>query len=103
MSHNLPRAVVRLLILSLLGLLPLLAGGCATDKAVIGQANQFHQGLEPAVIKDPTLSNYIQKIGDRIIASAKQLDAQGFGPKSHTKENSQWMFTGMQFHFVNSQ
>src|SRR4051812_46831241 len=101
MKHNLPRPVVLVLLLALSAFLPL-AGGCATDKAVISQANQFHQGLEPAVIKDPTLSKYIQSVGDRIIASARELDKQGFGPKSHTKENSSWMFNGMQFHFVNS-
>jgi predicted Zn-dependent protease len=78
------------------------AGGCATDRQVIGQANQFHQGLEPAVIRDATLSAYIQKVGDRIIDAARELDRQGFGPESHKKENSNWMFSGMQFHFVNS-
>src|SRR5436190_5132730 len=89
---------------ALLGLLALTAtgSGCATDKQVIGQANQFHQNLEPAVINDPQLNSYIQRVGDRIIAAAKQLDQQGFGPASHKKENSQWMYSGMQFHFVNS-
>ena len=53
-------------------------------------------------ITDASLSNYIQKVGDRVISAARDLDRQGFGPASHKKENSQWMFSGMQFHFVNS-
>ena len=44
----------RLLILPVLALLPAIGGGCATtDKQVIGQANQFHQNLEPAVMERP--------------------------------------------------
>jgi predicted Zn-dependent protease len=75
--------------------------GCASDKAVISQANQAHTGLEPAVITDPQLSGYIQRVGDRIIASAKELNAQGYGPKG--KEDKSWMFSkDMRFHFVNS-
>ena len=102
MTDDLPRRAHRLLVFPLLALVPLLGGGCANDKQVIGQANQFHQNLEPAVMRDPILTSYIQKVGDRIIESARELDRQGYGPKSHKKENSQWMFTGMQFHFVNS-
>ena len=93
-----------LLLASLLGLLPTIGTGCANDKQVIGQANQFHSNLEPAVIRDPELNRYIQTVGDRIIAAAEALDKQGFGPTSHKKENAAWMFAkgGMQFHFVNS-
>ncbi len=103
MNHHLPRHLLRLLIVPLLVLLPLLAGGCANDRAVIGQANQFHQGLEPAVMNDRVLSDYIQRVGDRIISAAQELDRQGYNPGGHKKEDSKWMFTGMQFHFVNSQ
>ena len=87
-----------------LALLSLLATGCANDKQVISQANQFHSSLEPAVINDPQLSRYIQTVGDRIINAAEALDKQGFGPTSHKKENADWMFAkgGMRFHFVNS-
>lgn len=102
MTHNSPRRIVRLLVAPLLALMSVLAGGCANDRQVIGQANQFHQGLEPAVITDPMLTGYLQKVGDRIITSAQELDRQGYGPEAHKKENSQWMFSGMQFHFVNS-
>ena len=102
MLNQLPRRIARLLIVPLLLVVTLLAGGCATDRQVIGQANQFHQGLEAAVIKDATLTDYLQKVGDRIIESARELDRQGYGPAAHKKEKSDWMFSGMQFHFVNS-
>ena len=93
-----------LLIAPVLGLTAMLGTGCASDKSVIGQANQFHQNLEPAVVKDADLSRYLQQVGDRIIAAAEALDKQGFGPASHKKEKADWMFAkgGMQFHFVNS-
>lgn len=77
--------------------------GCASDRSVISQANQVHDGLKPAVMEDPQLTAYLQKIGDRIIASAKKLDAEKFGPDSHRSEDSKWMFSHeMKFHFVNS-
>lgn len=76
--------------------------GCASDKAVISQANQAHSGLEPAVVEDPVLTEYIQQVGDRIIESARELSRQGYGP--HGKEDNAWMFSkDMRFHFVNSQ
>src|SRR2546423_9186671 len=81
----------------------MLNAGCATDKAVISQAQQFDTQLKPAEMNDPALSDYLQRIGDRIIASARELDRQGFGPATHKKENSEWMFgQNMKFHFVNS-
>src|SRR5215218_2156513 len=76
--------------------------GCASDKAVISQANQAHSGLQPAVMTDPQLAGYLQKVGDRVIVAAKELNQQGYGPKG--KEDKSWMFSkDMQFHFVNSQ
>lgn len=78
-------------------------GGCATDRQVISQANQVHEGLEPAVITDPELTNYLQTVGDRIITAARQAQSEGLAPKSHSSEDSEWMFgQGMKFHFVNS-
>ena len=66
-------------------------------------ASGMHQQLEPAVIEDPELANYLQQVGDRIIASAKELDRQGYGPKSHKSSDNSWMFGDkMKFHFVNS-
>jgi predicted Zn-dependent protease len=88
--------------LSLVLLLPLL-GACASDKTVIAQASDEHNQLAPAVMNDPELKQYLQQIGERIIAAAKELDAQHYGPKSHFKEDSNWMFSNaMEFHFVNS-
>src|ERR671912_515643 len=36
--------------------------GCASDRAVIGQANQAHSSIAPAVIEYPVLSGYIQGV-----------------------------------------
>ena len=103
MTHPLPHRFFRPLIVPLLVALPLLGTGCASDKQIIGQANQFHSGLEPATIDDPALANYLQAVGDRVIDAAKDLDRQGYGPEEHRKEKSDWMFNGgMKFHFVNS-
>ena len=97
--------IPNIVIVSSLVLLGLLAGGCATDQSVISNANQMNTQLKPAIIEDPELAGYLQKVGDRIIGSARDLDKQGFGPASHKKESATWMFDkgGMQFHFVNSQ
>jgi predicted Zn-dependent protease len=87
-------------------LAPFLAslGGCATDRQVIDQASDTHRQLEPAVIEDPALANYLSTMGRRIVDAARELDAQGFGPESHKKEDDDWMFSDrMQFHFVNSE
>lgn len=89
----------------LLGLLAVLAGGCmTTDRQIINQANQFHQGLAPAVVSDPELNRYIQEVGDRIIASGEELNKQGYGPTANKREDASWMFQrgGMRFQFVNS-
>lgn len=77
-------------------------GGCASDRAVINQANQMHSGLEPAVVADPELSAYLQEVGNRIIREAKKHQSRENVGKEQTEEN-QWMFSeGMRFHFVNS-
>lgn len=79
------------------------AVGCATDKQVISQAQDVHGTLKPTVINDADLNAYVQKIGDRIIDAAKEMDAQHYGPDSHFNSDSKWMFTNrMQFHFVAS-
>ncbi len=80
-----------------------LAGGCTSDRQVISQATQLHGGLQPAVISDPDLSTYLQTVGDRIIAVARELDQQHYGPDAHFSQDSSWMFTNsMKFHFVAS-
>ncbi|MGH7177491.1 MAG: M48 family metalloprotease, partial [Tepidisphaeraceae bacterium] len=79
------------------------AVGCATDRSVIKQADQTHNALAPAVIKDPELANYLQDVGERIIATARKADQEHYGPKSHFSGDDEWMFSDkMQFHFVNS-
>ena len=79
-----------------------ISGGCASDAQVVQQAAGVHNQLEPAVMEDPQLAGYLQSIGDRILASARELTRQGYGPKSHKSENSDWMFKNVKFHFVNS-
>ncbi|HEY0010234.1 MAG TPA: M48 family metalloprotease [Tepidisphaeraceae bacterium] len=85
-------------------LLPLmaLASGCATDRQIISQAADAHTELEPAVITDETLERYVQAIGDRVVEAAKELSDQGYGPKAHKSEETEWMFQDIQFHLVNS-
>jgi predicted Zn-dependent protease len=88
---------------SLLVLVPLL-GACATDRQVISQADTTHHDLEPAVIKEAQLRDYLQNVGDRIVDAARELHKQHYGPDSHFEEDSDWMFSDeMQFHFVNSE
>lgn len=80
-------------------------GGCAvSDRQVISQAADTQKALEPAIIEDPQLANYLQAVGERIIETAKDLHEQKVGPASHFKEDASWMFDTkrMKFHFVNS-
>ena len=80
-----------------------LLAGCTSDKKTIQKASQANDQLAPAVMKDPQLADYIQQLGNRVIASAKAYDAKGEGPKSHKKSDAAWMFSNrMQFHLVNS-
>jgi predicted Zn-dependent protease len=77
--------------------------GCASDKSTIKKAALANDQLAPAVVHDQQLADYVQTLGNRVIASAKWYDAQGQGPKSHKKGGTAWMFTDrMQFHLVNS-
>ncbi len=96
--------VARFALSVVLVLVTLALTGCATDRQVISQAAQTHQGLQPAVITDPQLAGYIQRVGDRIIASARVLYQQGYGPAAQDKkEDPSWMFSNaMQFHLVAS-
>src|SRR4051812_17690549 len=100
------RTIARRLSLLAVTLLLLAATGCANDKKVMAVADQMHTGLEPAVMHDPELSAYLQKVGERIIESARELDKQGYGPESHKSDKSgenAWMFSDkMHFYFVNS-
>lgn len=88
-------------VLALMGVI--IISGCASDSSVISQANEMNDALQPAIITDPVLSQYIQKVGDRIIDAAGEMYRQGYGPAAQVDEDSQWMFSQkMQFHFVNS-
>jgi predicted Zn-dependent protease len=78
--------------------LTVLIGGCATDRAVVDQADQFHGTLDKAVIHDPQLDSYMQRLGQRIIAGARAAE-----PEARGKEENAWLFSkNMQFHLVNS-
>lgn len=82
----------------------MLSLGCANDSMVISNANQMHGQLTPAVMQDPTLSGYVQSLGDRVIAVARELDRVAPGSKGHTSgASNEWMFSGIQFHLVNSE
>ncbi|HEV7299787.1 MAG TPA: M48 family metallopeptidase [Tepidisphaeraceae bacterium] len=79
------------------------ATGCATDRQVISQAANVHNQLQPAVVEDPALANYLQAVGDRVIEAARQM-GDGDAPDAHRKGgDNAWMFSkDMRFHFVNS-
>ena len=80
--------------------------GCASDKSTISNAVAANNQLQPAIITDvrsQQLADYIQHVGDRVVASAKWYDARGEGPDTHKKGDSAWMFSAnMKFHLVNS-
>ena len=71
--------------------------GCATDQQVIAQAADVHKQLQPSVVTDPALAAYVQKVGERIVASGQELHQQGRFPQAES-----WMFEGIQFHLVAS-
>src|SRR4051812_41268694 len=85
-------------------LLTLLTGCAVSDRQVIEQADQAHDGLKPAVITDPELADYIQRVGDRIVEAARIADRDKIGPAAHFNDpDREWMFSHrMKFHFVNS-
>jgi predicted Zn-dependent protease len=78
--------------------------GCeVTDRQVIEQSDQFHESLQPAVIRDRSLDSYINQVGERIIEAARECHEEKIGPKAHFDEDTSWMFSRkMQFHLVNS-
>ena len=78
--------------------------GCSflrpSDQNVIGQANQVHGSLEPAVIRDAEVQRYMDSIGNRILDAAVQYDRE----KGHSQEkgfDNSWM-NDVKFHLVNS-
>ena len=89
---------LKLLIVLVFGLtLAALLGGCATDRAVVQQANDFDQTLEKAAIKDPQIESYFQRLGVRIIEGARAYE-----PDEARKPENSWMFKDLQVHLVNS-
>lgn len=76
--------------------------GCATDKTIRAQATDYHRELEPAVLTDTELRDYLQQVGDRVVAAARELHAKKVGPKSAFSDDSGWMFSQEKFHLVNS-
>lgn len=87
----------------LMVMLTLGAIGCANDKKVIAQAADAHKDLDPAVLKDPQLAEYIQKVGTRVVNSARDLVQEGYQKDRVFAEDPQWMFDEVQFHLVNSE
>jgi predicted Zn-dependent protease len=82
--------------------------GCSlfkpSDQAVIGQANQVHSQLAPAVIHDGDVQRYMDQIGDRIVKGAIEYDQDPNKPsEEHKKQDNSWLYSGdIQFHLVNS-
>lgn len=106
-------AIVSLRSLCSCFLLLALAGlpGCAgqsvspSDQTLIREADQLHARLEPAVVenRDPRLKRYVEQIGARIVAAAKELDHQG-RIKSQGEGANAWMFSSnVDFHLVDSE
>lgn len=79
--------------------------GCASDKSIINQATQTHEQLQAAIVTDPALANYIQTVGNRVVAEGRKMDKAGIGPDQHfnKKEDNSWMFQDMKFYLVKSQ
>ena len=75
------------------------AVGCVSDQQVIAQAQDVHGQLEPTVVTEPELANYVQAVGDRIVDAAEQMyedgDLEGYNVEP-------WMFENIQFHLVAS-
>src|SRR4051812_1034649 len=86
--------IVRRSALFILALVLLGASGCASDKKVMAAANSAQTELKPAVMEDAELAAYLQKVGDRIVQTATEMDKQGYGPDSHkSSEDNAWMFS----------
>jgi predicted Zn-dependent protease len=87
-------------VLVLVGLVGLV--GCASDKSVISQSNDAHRQLEPAVVEDAVLKQYVQAVGDRVVVAAREMAQEGYEEKRLFSQDPSWMFEGVQFHLVSS-
>ena len=98
-----PTHVASFLRLMVLLLTAWTAIGCATDKKVIAQATEAHSSLKPALIVDAQLAGYVQKVGDRVVNSTRQVIQEGYKKDRIFAEDPQWMFDSVEFHLVNSE
>lgn len=78
------------------------AVGCVKDSSVIAQAADSHKTLEPAIIEDPELAGYMQKLGDRVVNAARESIQEGYEKDRVYKQDPSWMFSDVKFHLVNS-
>lgn len=77
---------------------------CATDRSVIAQAADAHRELEPAVVEEGELRDYIQSVGARVVEAAEAMTGEGYGGKSHKGADARWMFSDdLRFHLVASE
>jgi predicted Zn-dependent protease len=86
--------------MSLLALLGVV--GCASDAAVQQQAEDMHAQLEPAIVTDADVAQYVQAVGERVVQSAYEEYQAGLLSKRINEEDPTWMFNDVQFHLVNS-
>lgn len=102
------RPSLRRIVHLLFPLLVLSSTGCSllkpTDQNVIGQANQVHGSLQPAVIRDAEVQGYMDRIGDRIVQGAIEMNREGNEAKAQRGQDNAWMYDGgVKFHLVNSE
>lgn len=78
--------------------------GCANDQGIKMQAQQAHTGLASAVVNEDEVNKYLQDVGGRIIAAARQLNSEGYQrPKDYNSSQDSWMFGDeMKFVLVNN-
>jgi predicted Zn-dependent protease len=86
-----------------LGFLFLLTGsGSRTtpgEQTLIDQGNALHQKLSPAMVEDARLKVYLQQVGARMLAAARDVMREKFSGK----EESDWKFSkDIQFHVARS-
>jgi Zn-dependent protease with chaperone function len=81
-------------------------GGCgartsAGDQALIEQAEALHRSLTPGIADDARLRGYMQQIGARLLAAAKDVMREQFSSKA--VEESDWKYSrDIQFHVAKS-
>lgn len=100
MLHRLLPSLRPLLLMTLAAPVAGLLGGCVNDQQVIAQANDVNGTLKPAFLTQPALAGYIQSVGDRVVAAARQAAKDGYNGMD--LQESQWMFKDIKFHLVNS-